>query len=63
MSNAEKLNSFELMHQIIDLLDSNLTTNCVHCKAVFPKEYGFCPQCSTDQASKATKFNMTVTWK
>ena len=48
MSNTEPLNPAELIQQAkeIGLLDSNLTTSCVYCKAVFPKEYDNCPQCT-----------------
>ena len=46
MNNTESLNPAELIQQAkeIGLLDSNLTTSCVHCKAVFPKEYDNWPQ-------------------
>ena len=49
MNNKEERNSTELIRHAIEfgLLDSNMTVNCVYCNAVFPKEYGNCPQCST----------------
>ncbi len=49
MSETEKIGTRELLQQAIDegLLDLNVTTNCLHCKAVFPIEYVSCPQCGT----------------
>jgi ribosomal protein L40E len=32
----------------LGLLESNLTTLCAKCNAVFPKEYQNCPQCKFD---------------
>jgi rRNA maturation endonuclease Nob1 len=51
MDNLEQSHYMELIQQAkeIGLLDSNLTMKCVHCKAIFPKEYNKCPQCSTNQ--------------
>ncbi len=47
MSETVKIDAKELIRQAIDagLLDSNVTTNCLHCKAIFPIEYDSCPQC------------------
>jgi len=47
MSETEKIDARELIQQAIDegLLDLNVTTNCLHCKAIFPIEYFSCPQC------------------
>jgi len=47
MSETEKIDSRELIQLAIDegLLDLNVTTNCFHCKAIFPLEYVSCPQC------------------
>ncbi len=47
MSETVKIDAKELIRQAIDagLLDSNATTNCMHCKAIFPIEYDSCPQC------------------
>ena len=52
MSNTEPLNPAELIQQAkeIGLLDSNLTTKCVNCSALFPKEYNNCPQCKIDES-------------
>jgi len=49
MNNKEERDSTELIRHEIEfgLLDSNMTVNCVYCNALFPKEYGNCPQCST----------------
>ncbi len=49
MTITEELNSTDLIQQAkeMGLLDSNLTIKCVHCHAVFPKEYNICPQCDT----------------
>ena len=65
MNNHEERDSTELIRQAIEegLINSNLSIKCVCCKAIFPIEYDSCPQCSTDQLSQATKFNMTVTWE
>jgi len=65
LSETQIIDGKELIRQAIEegLLDLNVTTNCLHCKAIFPKKYDSCPQCSTDQLSQATKFNMTVTWE
>ncbi len=49
MMNSEKqLRSSELIRQAKEsgLLDSDLATQCVHCNAVFPREYDNCPQCT-----------------
>jgi len=47
MSETEKIDARVLLRQAIDegLLDLNETTNCLHCKAIFPIEYDSCPQC------------------
>ncbi len=47
MSEIEKIDARELLQLVIDegFLDLNVTTNCLHCKAVFPLEYVSCPQC------------------
>jgi hypothetical protein len=45
------------------LIDSDLTITCPNCKAIFPKEYGNCPQCQTDQSFTATDFKITVLWE
>ena len=44
---AEKINPMELVREAKEagLLDSNVTTNCFHCHAIFPQEYLKCPQC------------------
>ena len=65
MNNKEERDSTELIRHAMEfgLINSNMTIKCVHCSAIFPKEYGICPQCSTDQSSQATKFSMTVTWE
>ena len=65
INNQEGRDSTELIRHAMEFgfIDSNLTIKCVCCNALFPKEYGKCPQCSTDPASQATKFNMTVTWE
>lgn len=49
VNNKEEIDSTELIRHAIEfgLLDSNMTVNCVCCNAVFPKEYGNCPQYST----------------
>ncbi len=51
MNNEEKSISIELIRQAKEtgLLDSNLAISCVHCKAIFPKDYDKCPQCNTNQ--------------
>ena len=48
MNNTEQSHSMELIQQAkeIGLLDSNMAISCVHCKAIFPKEYDKCPQCN-----------------
>jgi rRNA maturation endonuclease Nob1 len=50
LNNIEKIDSIELIQQAKEagLLDSNVTIKCVHCHAVFPKEYDICPQCNTN---------------
>jgi len=50
MSNKEEIDPVELVREAKDagLLDSNVTINCVHCHALFPKEYHNCPQCKTN---------------
>ncbi len=57
LSNTEKINSTELIQQAQEegFLDSNVTINCVHCYAVFPKEYNKCPQCGVDELWKTVK--------
>jgi len=47
MSETEKIDARELIRQAMDegLLDLNVTTNCLYCKAIFPIEYDSCPQC------------------
>ncbi len=32
----------------LNLINSNSTRKCVHCKAIFPIEYTNCPQCEVD---------------
>ena len=51
MNNTEQSDSMELIRQAkeIGMLDSNLAISCFHCRAIFPKEYGKCPQCNTNQ--------------
>lgn len=51
MSNTERLDPIELVRQAKNagLLDSMLTIKCVHCNALFPKEYYNCPQCKTNE--------------
>ncbi len=57
LSNTEKIDSTELIRQAQEagLLDSNVTINCVHCYAVFPKEYDKCPQCEVNVLWKTVK--------
>jgi len=47
MSETEEIDATELIRQAKEegLLDSNVTINCFHCNAIFPKEYVSCPQC------------------
>ena len=61
----EQINLTKLLQQAknIGLIDSNLTIICVNCKAIFPKEYGTCPQCQTDHSFDTTNFNITVNWE
>jgi len=51
MNNVKQSYSLELIEKAkkVGFLDSNLTTNCIICDAVFPKEYDKCPQCDTNQ--------------
>lgn len=61
----EQQNLMKLLHQAKDLglIDSNLAITCVNCKAIFPKEYGNCPQCQTEQSFDTTNFDITVNWE
>jgi rRNA maturation endonuclease Nob1 len=61
----EQLNLTKLLQQAkeIGLIDSNLTITCVNCKAIFPKEYGVCPQCQTERSFNAKNFDITVIWE
>jgi len=47
MSETEEIDATELIRLAKEegLLESNVTTNCLHCKAIFPFEYVSCPQC------------------
>jgi RNA polymerase subunit RPABC4/transcription elongation factor Spt4 len=47
----------------IGLIDSNLTVTCYDCRAIFPKEYGNCPQCQTKQSLNVANFNISVNWE
>lgn len=60
----KQLNLMELLQQAkeIGLIDSNLTITCLNCRAIFPKEYGNCPQCQT-KSFNATNFNISVLWE
>jgi len=51
MNNTEQSRSMDLIEQAkeIGMLDSDLAISCVHCNAIFPKEYDKCPQCNTNQ--------------
>jgi len=50
MNNTESTNAKKLIQQVNDrgLLYSKSTIECVHCKVIFPIEYGKCPQCEID---------------
>jgi len=58
LNNIKKIDSIELLQQAKEagLLDSNVTIKCVHCHAVFPKEYNICPQCNTNGTYYAYSF-------
>ncbi len=62
MSNTEKIDPRELIRlaKEVGSLDSNVTTNCFHCKAIFPLEYDGCPQCGTENISPHVQINKTV---
>ncbi|MDH3617145.1 MAG: hypothetical protein OES14_05095 [Nitrosopumilus sp.] len=61
----KQLNLAELLQQAkeIGLIDSNLTVTCYNCRAIFPKEYGNCPQCQTKQSLNVANFNISVIWE
>ena len=52
MMNTDKpeLTSLNLIAKAkeLGLLETNLTTLCAQCNAIFPKEYGKCPQCKIE---------------
>ena len=50
MNDPEQSRSMKLIHlaEEIGLFDSSLTTQCIDCNAIFPKEYDKCPQCNTN---------------
>ncbi len=51
MNDTQQAYTMKLIEQAkkVGLLDSNLTLDCIVCKAIFPKEYDKCPQCNTGQ--------------
>lgn len=51
MINSEQLGTLELLQlaEKVGMFDSGLTLNCIHCKAIFPKEYEFCPKCKLNK--------------